>query len=651
MSEWQREKKIKWPSRQSVWTMGSFYFAFLALAGMLAWQYMHDWTSLQRYYLPMYANTWKQGNTQAKGYKLLYVVNKQGQEKLALDSEIEVERQPDGKTRYMLLDAATNNGWVKAGLDDAVSDGQNVKSEEVHSYLRHWIYQDQTVADYLKLHNKSVLWLWAVLFIFGLWKDGKRAQIRKRGQHVRGPELVSVTEFNRKSGSDGIGWANQDQRWLEKQLEKKSDQWMRIPRAIESNHLMIMGDTGSGKSALIRQLLMQIEERGETAIVYDPSQDLLSEFFSPERGDRILNPQDSRCPYWEPGDEIQHPAEANTVANSLFQEEREQETKFFVEAPRRIFAHLLNLKPTPEELIYWMAHEEEIDKRVKGTELAAMINPQSANQRNGVMGSLNMVANSFKLLPSKQETTERWSAREWAKEGKGWIFLTSKPEMRKQLLPLTSLWLDLLVLRLNQKKHGRVPIWMVLDELASLQRLPQLHTALTENRKSGNPVVIGFQGKSQLEKRYGQDAETMLSQPSTKIFLKTSEPIAAEWASKAIGDVEQAYLRETTTQGQLPQSRHSVSQQVDTRISRLVMASQISGLAPLHGYMKLGNLVVPMHFPYLKLKEKQERFIERNINPQAGSTNVTLLLPKIDPTGTQQIGLNPLPDSQQHYFE
>jgi type IV secretory pathway TraG/TraD family ATPase VirD4 len=43
-----------------------------------------------------------------------------------------------------------------------------------------------------------------------------------------------------------------------------------------------------------------------------------------------------------------------------------------------------------------------------------------------------------------------------------------------------------------------------------LQRLPQLHTAVTENRKSNNPVVLGFQGRSQLETRYGHDAEAML---------------------------------------------------------------------------------------------------------------------------------------------
>ena len=48
------------------------------------------------------------------------------------------------------------------------------------------------------------------------------------------------------------------------------------------------------------------------------------------------------------------------------------------------------------------------------------------------------------------------------------------------------------------------------------------------NRKYGNPVVLGFQGRSQLEKRYGQDAEDMLSQPTTKLFYKSSEPRAAK---------------------------------------------------------------------------------------------------------------------------
>jgi type IV secretory pathway TraG/TraD family ATPase VirD4 len=95
------------------------------------------------------------------------------------------------------------------------------------------------------------------------------------------------------------------------------------------------------------------------------------------------------------------------------------------------------------------------------------------------------------------------------------------------------------------------PVWFVRDELASLQRLPQLHTAITENRKSNNPVVLGFQGRSQLETRYGHDAEAMLSQPATAIFLRTSEPHAVKWISNTIGEIEIERLRESRGNGDL----------------------------------------------------------------------------------------------------
>ena len=87
------------------------------------------------------------------------------------------------------------------------------------------------------------------------------------------------------------------------------------------------------------------------------------------------------------------------------------------DAPRKIFAHLINLKPTPEQLTYWMCHEEEIEKRVRGTELAAMIHATAPPQRSGVLGSLNMVADAFKLLPAERETKQHLSAYAWPRSG------------------------------------------------------------------------------------------------------------------------------------------------------------------------------------------------------------------------------------------
>jgi hypothetical protein len=151
-------------------------------------------------------------------------------------------------------------------------------------------------------------------------------------------------------------------------------------------------------------------------------------------------------------------------------------------------------------------------------------------------------------------------------------------------------------------------VWFVLDELASLNKLPQLHTAVTESRKYGTPVVLGFQGRSQLEKRYGQDAEAMLSQPATKIFFKTSEPRAAKWISEAIGEIEVERLKESRNLGLL---RSKKSYAMD--IKPLVMASEISGLDSLRGFIKQENRVVPVWFQLTIRRNKQPEFIERKM--------------------------------------
>lgn len=227
-------------------------------------------------------------------------------------------------------------------------------------------------------------------------------------------------------------------------------------------------------------------------------------------------------------DEILHPAEAETLAKSLYPD-RDREYRFFVESPRKLFAHLLMYRPTPAELCHWIAEADpEIDIRVARTPLEEFIAKRAPQQRSGVLSGLERVSNSFSLLPPPSKT-RRWTATEWAERREGWIFLTSRPETRETLRPLMSLWLDFLVLRLTaQTDYPERPVWVIMDELASLETLPTLPLALTESRKSNTRMVLGLQGRSQIEVRYGREAESMLSQPRTKIFLRTSEPRAAE---------------------------------------------------------------------------------------------------------------------------
>jgi type IV secretory pathway TraG/TraD family ATPase VirD4 len=373
-----------------------------------------------------------------------------------------------------------------------------------------------------------------------------------------------------------------------------------------------MGATGTGKSAIIRQLLVQIRSRGDQAIIYDPGGTYLSLFYDPAAGDIVLNPLDARCPYWTPGDELRpgaEHAESLTMAHALFPAQQGT-NPFFTDQPRRLMAYLLTKRPSPKQLIEWLTDADFLQDLLKKTGFAHTLSLDAPEQRSGVLASLNVVTDSLKVLPEEDDCRGRWSAAAWAPKRRGFIFLTSTPQTRARLIPLQSLWLDTLILRLMDGGPERPPTWFVLDEVASLNRLPQLHTAVTENRKHNNPIVIGCQGRSQLESRYGQDAETMIAQPATKILLRTSEPAAAEWASKAIGEIEIERLTESRRDAwgiSWDQSHLSLHRQIE----RLVMASEMEGLDDLTGYVKLGNTVAPLQIRYLDLATRAQDFVPR----------------------------------------
>ena len=402
--------------------------------------------------------------------------------------------------------------------------------------------------------------------------------------------MLTPQQFNRAVKGDGIGFKTDGMKAM-----------LRIPARAEAQHIQIIGDTGAGKSALMFQVLRQVRSRGDSAIVYDPAREFVKRFYDPERGDVILNPLDKRCPYWGPAEELRSRSEAKALAVSLFQPPQDKKGEFFIESPQKIFAFLMAYGPTPDELVEWMSNPEEIDRRLKGTEHAHLIDPRAHQQRAGVLASLGLVADSLRLLPKREEGNGRWTATEWAEKRQGWIFLTSLPAEREALRPLQSLWIDWLVLRLlNEPTEAQKRVWFVIDELASLQKLPQLHTAITEARKSRNPVVLGFQGKAQLEYLYGHLAEVMLVAAGDQ---RLAHDQGAE--GRRMGQRSSSAKSKWNGCARHISTAHASGRNfaLDRQVEPLVLESEISGLADLHAYMKYQNYVTRFSFPYFDMPE------------------------------------------------
>jgi len=161
-------------------------------------------------------------------------------------------------------------------------------------------YLDKPLYEYLKtsVFEGDRLWdIYKLPLLFGflsllaqlplsIRKDIKRRKQMKYGRLLKGPVLLTPKEFNETVQGDGIGF---------KTTEAK--EMMRIPLRAEAQHIELMGDTGAGKTSLIMQILRQIQDRDEMALVYDPACEFIQRFYNANRGDIVLNPLDARCPY------------------------------------------------------------------------------------------------------------------------------------------------------------------------------------------------------------------------------------------------------------------------------------------------------------------------------------------------------------------
>ena len=110
------------------------------------------------------------------------------------------------------------------------------------------------------------------------------------------------------------------------------------PERTETQHTIVSGTTGSGKTVLIADLVSQIRAKGERCVIYDKMGSYTRAFFDPER-DVLLNPLDARSPRWSPFYEADSPRDFDMMASALIPQQKDTVDPFWVTAARQLFAN------------------------------------------------------------------------------------------------------------------------------------------------------------------------------------------------------------------------------------------------------------------------------------------------------------------------
>src|SRR5271166_1236529 len=423
-------------------------------------------------------------------------------------------------------------------------------------------------------------------------------------EYVRGTDVIPSRRLLRDLNGDGVELGS-----------------ILIPRKLQSQHFLLVGAPGSGKSTAIRRMLRQIEERGESAVVLDPECEYLPEFFRPERGDLVLNPLDTRCPSWTPWSELRPGSksmDAEALASALVPDPANTFSQggadfFFRQSARTLIVGLLDAVKSrePGEIPKLLAlPRARLKEALRGTPAEVLIDPGAHEQGAGIVATAFNATSSFRHLPQSAE--QAWSALEWAGTCDRWLFLSSTEDSREAALPLQSVWLDCIVRRLMADDGSRGKVWIIADELPVLRRQAELETLVVRGRKRGLCAVLGLQAITQLRAIYGHDqTATLAAAPATKLILRTGEADTARWSSAQIGEreVSRGLVGQSTRLGE---SRDGFTIHPHRQVESVALASEIQMLRPFEGYLCItGYRRAKVAIPYLAPLRRHPGFICR----------------------------------------
>jgi type IV conjugative transfer system coupling protein TraD len=359
----------------------------------------------------------------------------------------------------------------------------------------------------------------------------------------------------------------------------------------ETSHLLINGSPGCGKTTLLYDLMRQIRARGDRCICYSPSGDFI-EWFYRAKTDVILNPFDARSPSWNLWQECEHDYHHDMIAAAIIP--TGEKDPFWNSASRILLSAVTQRMAalgdfSMSNLVKYISHcsIDDLAAYLQGTDATALVDPDSEKTALSIRTTAATYARSLRYLTDQASS---FRIREWVQSeaDKGWVFLNARPDQLESVRPLLSAWLEvftnsMLSLPPNQQRR----IWLICDELPSLNKIPSLTNFLAQSRKYGGCGVITFQLQPQLQAVYGkQEAAAITGLCSSWVSMRQSDPETAKWSAQSLGTAE-IWEQQRGLQYGSHEMRDGVSLSQQRRMRELVLPSEISALENFCGFLRM----------------------------------------------------------------
>lgn len=391
----------------------------------------------------------------------------------------------------------------------------------------------------------------------------------------------------------------------------------------EQSHTLVLGATGTGKTKVIQDLVKQLRDNNQKAIIVDIKGDYISHFYDQGRDDIILNPLDKRGTNWSFFKETDALNGFATIARTIINDNSRDQ--FWANSARQIFCELA--KSYLGEDISMSAFVDEIlgkdivslEKLLAKTPAGHLANQKAERTVACVLMMLAVHLAPLKLYSKTNEESQIFSIADWVNDDNknNFLFISTSAEAKESLSPLIQIQVDIAINALRSSKRGanepsRRPIWFILDELPYFDKsLPNLKDGLTTSRSYGGAFVLGTQDMSSLNKIYGIElARVIANNCRNKLIMNVDDSYTAQWCSDILGEGEVEEWSEGLSYG-AHAARDGVSAHKHKIIKRAVLPAELSRLKTGQGYIKLPSFQPALiSFKNCQLPKIVEGFVE-----------------------------------------
>ena len=451
-----------------------------------------------------------------------------------------------------------------------------------------------------------------------LWFRWRGSRL-KRSKRLRGAELVTARQLRERI--DPV--AGRVVRGIVRGAAPYRIAGVPYPDRAETQHTIVSGTTGSGKTVLISDLVEQIRKRGERCVIYDKMGSYTQAFFDPEK-DVLLNPLDARAPRWSPFFEARSPRDFDMMAAALIPQQKDTVDPFWVTAARQLFSNGAGVLWQKGEkknrvLVEHLLKTDlsELAEAMEDTVAQSIVDPQNPKTALSVRAMLTANIGAMEVLA---DSGRPFSIRDWI-----------GGRTRRRLAPCQRVP----VLHIPGRP-AREPEGPDLDlagdrgELDAVafpgRRAPHLgdprrvaHPApgaepaagLAESRQFGGCFVLGVQVASALRDLYGRNgAETISGLCGTRVVFAAPDRDTAQWSADSLGRSEVQEFAEGVSYGADPY-RDGVTLTPKRELQALALPSEIMRLPNLNGYLKLPGPypVASIELSYVKRPKVAPRFL------------------------------------------